>query len=179
MSTIDDNPPVSRGPFVTPWPGRQTDLPPLPSRQPGGGGAGGVGDVLPTGRAGPQMPVQASGGVALPSDVVPTVEFARLAVANGTKVFPVNNGSSTPILTKPPNIRNFLYLRNSSVTANLYIEFGGVASTSSAVRLEPNEQLILDAVVLQDDITAYADAANGQLSLMFSNIALPPGYALP
>lgn len=124
------------------------------------------------------MPVQASGGVALPSDVVPTVEFARLAVANGTKVFAVNQ-SSTPILTRPPNIRNFLYLRNSSVTANLYIEFGGVASASSAVRLEPNEQLILDAVVLQDDITAYADAANGQLSLMFSNIALPPGYALP
>lgn len=162
MST-GDNPPVVRGPFVTPWPANARGLPALPNRA----------------RALPTMPVQASGGVALPSDTTPTVELARLAVANGSKVFDVSSAASTPILTRPPNIRNFLYLRNASATANIYVDFGGDASALSAIRLEPNEQLLLDAVVLQDDMNAFADAANGVLSVMFSNVALPPGFALP
>ena len=163
MSTIDRPPPIIRGPYVDPWPGVSGSLPPITSGR----------------RAAPQMPVQASGGVAMPPNTAPTFESARLAVANGTRVFSVDT-VSTPIIQRPTNIRNFLYLRNSSnsATAVVYVEFGANASTQSAVRLEKDEQLCLDAVVLQDDVTAISNEANASLSVMVSTVALPPGMVL-
>ena len=161
MSTIDRPPPIIRGPYVDPWPGVSGSLPPITSGR----------------RAAPQMPVQASGGVAMPPNTAPTFESARLAVANGTRVFSVDT-VSTPIIQRPSNIRNFLYLRNSSATAIVYVEFGANATLQSAIRLDVNEQLILDAVVLQDDVSAIADAANAFLSVMVSTVALPPGMVL-
>lgn len=155
----DRAPPIGRGPFIDPWPAAPGGLPPLARRR-----ASGL--TIPGGNA-----------IAMPPDAVPTFTVQRFAFANGTKVFPVTNGASTDILLKPPNYRAFLWIRNSSDAlggaGNIYVEFGGVASLSSAVRLALNEQMMFDACVLQDDITAYADAANSQLSVLFANIAMP------
>lgn len=180
MSDRPRMPPIYPGAGITPWPGRSTDdaiAPPRARPTVGGsisipsvpGGDGGYfaedgsfvpGDVgSPPG--GPFVP-----GEEIPGDVVLTSEPLRYGSANGTKVFSVGT-TSTPIISEPPGVRTFLYLRNSSASANVYVEFGADASTSSAVRLAANEQLILDAFVLQDDITAIADAASAFLSVMF------------
>lgn len=157
----DRAPPAGRGPFLDPWPAAPGGLPPLARRR-----ASGL--TIPGGNA-----------VAMPPDSVPTFTVQRFAFANGTKVFPVANNASTDIILRPPNYRAFLWVRNSSGalggTGNIYLEFGGVASLSSAIRLALNEQMMFDALVLQDDITAYGDAANCQLSLLFANMAAPIG----
>ena len=153
-------PPIGVGPFYTPFPGGPNDVRPRGNR----------------GRAtNPQFPPGAASGVGIvPDQAAPTFDVQRYALANGTKVYPVAQ-ASTPIILQPNTFRNFVWVRNSSGVggANIYIDFGGEASLTSAIRLAPNEQFMFDACVLQDDVTAFADAAGGQLSILFANITIP------
>lgn len=159
-------PPISRGPFLDPWPASHASLPSIGRRR-----ATGIPGVAES------LAIPAGNAVIVPPNSSSVFSLQRYAYANGTKVFPVSNGASTDIILKPPAFRGFLWFRNSSGvlsgTANIYIEFGGVASLSSAIRLALNEQAMFDAVVLQDDVTAYADGANAQLSVLFANMTLP------
>ena len=166
-------PPISRGPFLDPWPASPASLPSIGRRRTTG--SGGPGTMAPG--VADSLAIPAGNAVIVPPNSSSVFSLQRYAYANGTKVFPVSNGASTDIILKPPAFRGFLWLRNSSEVlggaGNIYVEFGGVASLSSAIRLALNEQMMFDACVLQDDITAYADAANSQLSVLFANIALP------
>lgn len=154
-------PPIIQGPFFTPFPGSAVDVSPRQNR----------------GRSvNPQFPPNTAQGVGVvPADAVPSYDVQRYGLANGTKVFSVAQ-ASTPIILQPNTFRNFVWIRNSSDSvnsANVYIEFGGEASANSAIRLARNEQFMLDASVLQDDITAFADAAGGQISVLFANVTIP------
>lgn len=66
----------------------------------------------------------------------------------------------TLVIAAPPTFRNFAGFRNASATANIFLEFGNEASLNSFIRLAPNEILLFDAVVPQDDVFAFADGAD-------------------
>lgn len=80
---------------------------------------------------------------------------------------PTTAGGSL-VLVAPDVRRNMLFIRNSSATANLYIAFGLQASTNSILYLTPNQMVLFDTVVPQDDIWAIADAASAQITIAFS-----------
>lgn len=82
----------------------------------------------------------------------------------------VPNGSSIQVLQETVGRRNFLFFRNNSATANIYVEFKKDATTNSVLRLEPNTMILFDVVVPQDDVYAYADAASAILSFGYSSI---------
>lgn len=89
-------------------------------------------------------------------------------------VLDVPNGSSGLVLAQPPSFRNFLQIRNISATPDVFIQFGNDASTSSAFRLVPDQELTFDVVVPQNDIFAFATAADGRIAIAVSTITLPP-----
>lgn len=90
---------------------------------------------------------------------------------NGSNPLNVPNGGSVLVLSEPTGLRNMLMFRNASVTANIYLDFGNPAGLFSTIRLTPNTMLLYDAVVPQDDVYAYADAAGAVLSYSFSNVS--------
>lgn len=143
-------PPVAPGPFFQPWPTRDNPQSFRPAR--------------------PNFPIQGGGGVFVPpgSNAVYSVDFA--AIFNGTKVFPVTTVSQL-ILAAPNMYRNLLYIRNSGAS-NIFLDFGQDASTLSIARLEPNEQLLFDTRVPQDDIYVIG-AGPSTVSIAFSVIAPP------
>jgi len=93
------------------------------------------------------------------------------ATINGSFVTAVTNAApGVLVLSQPDSLRNLMLIRNSSATANLYIEFGSQATVASALKLAPDQIALFDTVVPQDDVYALADAAGGQISIQFSNI---------
>jgi hypothetical protein len=113
-------------------------------------------------------PAIASGSIVQARDAAPTREPHRYAQLNGSLVFQVTTTSQL-VLPAPQNFRNLLMMRN--VGANvLYIEFGREASTDATIQLQPNQILLFDTVVPQDDVSAIAGAGSSTLSLSFSNI---------
>lgn len=82
----------------------------------------------------------------------------------------VGNNSSAKVLDAPIGKRNMLAFRNSSATANIYIEFSHDASAASVFKLTAGAIALFDAVVPQDDVYAFGDAANATLSISYSNI---------
>lgn len=113
-------------------------------------------------------PAIASGAVVQARDATATREPHRYATLNGSLVFQVTTLSQL-VLPAPQNYRNMLMMRN--VGANvLYIEFGRDASTNATIQLQPNQILLFDTVVPQDDVSAIAGAGTSTLSLSFSNI---------
>lgn len=78
--------------------------------------------------------------------------------------------TSQKFLDQSPTKRNLLLLRNNSATANLYIDFGKDASINSTLKLTPNQMILFDTVVPQDDLFVLGDTA-GFLSYSFSTIA--------
>ncbi len=76
---------------------------------------------------------------------------------------------STLILSQPASLRNFLGFRNASVAANIYIDYGKDASTSSWLMLTPGTIVLFDTAVPQDDVHAIANAGGGLLSWAWSN----------
>lgn len=163
-------PPVSSGPYLDAWPTVNSPQGNRPQRA-----QFGVGD-------GP-MPVTASvsaGGATVPPTSVSVYDLTQFVVIGGSKPFSVPQ-VSTLIIEAPPGYRNYLHLRNASGEdgANLYVEFGanaiadatGVAG--SGIRLEPNEQILWDDKIPQDDLYAIADAAGGLLVVSFGVIAVP------
>jgi hypothetical protein len=77
---------------------------------------------------------------------------------------------SIQFLNAPVGKRNFLAIRNTSVTANIFLEFGKDATQDSVIRLTPNAIFLLDAVVPQDDLYMIGDAVNANFSCVFSNV---------
>jgi hypothetical protein len=102
------------------------------------------------------------------SGEIPVSDAHHYAKLNGSIGYTIGL-SSALTLAEPVNKRNFLALRNNSVTANIYVEFGSDASLTSVFRLTPNTMILFDTVVPQDDIFAIADAASAFLSVTFSN----------
>jgi len=104
------------------------------------------------------------------SDPAPVREdhrYARLTESVAT----VGNAVSAIVLPEPTTRRNFLSFRNNSAAANIYVAFGRDASLQSVFRLTPNQILLFDTVVPQDDMYALADAAAAQLVYSYSTIA--------
>jgi len=82
----------------------------------------------------------------------------------------VGNLISAKFLDMPATLRNILIFRNTSAAANVYLSFGRDASLNSVLRLTPNQIILLDAVVPQDDVYAFGDAAAATLSYAYSTI---------
>ena len=81
---------------------------------------------------------------------------------------------SQPFLLGPNTQRNLLMFRNASVGGqNIFIEFGKVASPATVLILVPNQIILFDGVVSQDDLYAACDVAGGLLSFGYSTIGNP------
>ena len=110
----------------------------------------------------------ASGSVVQARDAAPVREAHRYAQINGSVVFQTIPESAL-ILPAPQNFRNLLMLRNAGATAIL-IDFGRDATASSTIELQPNQIILFDTVVPQDDTYAISPGGISTLSVSFSNI---------
>lgn len=110
----------------------------------------------------------ASGAAAQARSATATREAHRYAQINGSVIFQI---TTTPqlVLPAPQNFRNLLMMRNTGANV-LYIEFGRDASNLSTIQLQPNQIILFDTVVPQDDVSAVTGAGTAQLSLSFSNV---------
>ena len=81
--------------------------------------------------------------------------------------------NSNLFLSAPANKRVMLLLRNVSAAANVFVSFGTQASANSILRLTPNTIILMDAVVPQNDLYSFADAANGFLVYAYNDLELP------
>ena len=163
-------PPVTSGPYLEAWPTVNSPQGNRPQRAQFGVGSG----------PGPITGAVSAGGASLPASSVSVYDLTQFVVIGGSKPFSVPQ-ISTLIIEAPPSYRNYLHLRNASGVggANLYVEFGAnaIADASgvagSGIRLEPNEQILWDDKIPQDDLYAIADAAGGLLVVSFGVIAIP------
>jgi len=168
------NPPVYPGPFIEAWP--DPNNPQI--MRPSGANAPYVGAVSGV------VPVMSAGGgngMQVPQSAPPIYDLARYCVLNGSRSYSIGTVSGK-IIDSPPTRRNFLYFRNASgaaSTTNIYVDFGvdaridGIGIGGSILRLAPNEQMLCDAGIPQDDIYAIADAAGGLLVVAYGVIQLP------
>lgn len=140
------SPPVSLlGPLI-PWPMGPSSLPDYPQ------------DPRPR----EPLPGQPGGPVAVN-------DAHRYANLRGELVAAVPTTAGGSLILAAPDVRrNMLFIRNSSATANLFISFGIQASAASVLYLTPNQMVLFDTVVPQDDMWALADAASGQITVAFS-----------
>jgi hypothetical protein len=141
-------PPVRRLPGLTPWSAPQTL------------------EALPEVRR--MAPAIASGAVVQARDAAPVREAHRYALINGSVIFQTITESQI-VLQAPQNFRNLLIMRNAG--ANLVmVEFGRDASPQSTIELQPNQIILFDTVVPQDDVHAMSPGGLSSLSVSFSNI---------
>jgi hypothetical protein len=81
----------------------------------------------------------------------------------------VTTTASVKFLDQPIGKRNTLGFRNASTTNQvIYIGFGGNASTSSWLQINPGSIILFDAVVPQDDLYVISDVAGGVLAYVYS-----------
>lgn len=79
-----------------------------------------------------------------------------------------------PFLSAPNTRRNLLMFRNTSLGGqNIYLEFGKVPTADTVLFLVPNQIILFDTVVSQDDLYAACDVAGGRLGYGFSTISNP------
>lgn len=128
-------------------PGNPQNIPNLPTRL----------------RSGRFQPAQ---GVGLP--IAPIFNESDYVKLNGSQRFAIPNGSSLSVLPTPNQLRNWLGLRNDSATANVYVEFGNVAGPFSWIKLAAGQILLFDTRIPQDEVYAYADAADAFLVIVQS-----------
>jgi hypothetical protein len=114
----------------------------------------------------PQGAVQAAflapndnGGVPT-SPIFDPHHYARL---NGEQIFTLAVTTSELIAPRTGTLRNMLFLRNASGAADVYVSFGNAASLNSILKLAAGDQILLDAVVPQDDIFAYSTVGGAQI----------------
>ncbi len=75
-------------------------------------------------------------------------------------------------LVAPSTRRNLLMIRNASTGGqNIFLEFGKACSTDTVILLVPNQILLFDTVVPQDDLYGACDVAGGRIAYGFSTIA--------
>lgn len=134
---------------ISPWPMGPSSLPDGPNFNP--------------------RPQQAPPGT--PGGPVPVFDAHRYAYLRGEIVMAVpTTAGGVLVLAAPDVLRNTLMIRNSSATANLYIAFGTQATVNSILYLTPNQIVLFDTVVPQDDVWALGDAAAAQITLAFSTV---------
>ena len=114
---------------------------------------------MPSGKRGPNRP-----------GVSEVFDAHRYATLNGSINLAVATTSAL-VLSSPTVRRNFLALRNTSATANVYVEFGNDATTNAVFKLTPGTMVLFDTVCPQDDVFAIADAVSASLSVTYSNLA--------
>ena len=142
-------PPVRPMPVVRPWSAPQTSDPAAENRRLG---------------------IAAASGALLEARQAAAVRSAHAyATINGSVVFSVSATIPATVLPAPQNFRNFLAIRNTGTT-NVFVEFGRDASTQSTIFLVPNQIILFDTVVPQDDVSVLAQGGTGGVSLSFSNI---------
>lgn len=115
-------------------------------------------------------PAIASGAIVQARPAAAVREAHRYAQINGSIVFSVSSRSSLA-LAAPQNFRNFLMMRNSGLIGIL-VDFGRDATSSSPLLLSPNQIILFDTVVPQDDIFVVSQdfVSSSELSVAFSNI---------
>ncbi len=106
-----------------------------------------------------------SPGLAASAPIFDESDYVKL---NGSQIWAVPNGSSISVLPTPTGLRNFIGFRNASATANVYIEFGNVASLNSWIKLTAGQIMLLDTRIPQDEVFAYGDAASAFLVVVNS-----------
>lgn len=109
----------------------------------------------------------ASGALLEARRAVATREAHRYATVSGSLPFDVTTTPQT-ILAAPQNYRNFLGIRNVGA-ANIFVDFGRDASTDSTFLLVPNQIILFDTVVPQDDVSVLGAGAS-RVSISFSNV---------
>ena len=114
--------------------------------------------------AAPGAPIASAPGPVAPVSITASQWYANLIEGSAN----VGNGVSGIFLAAPGMWRNYLGIRNSSATANIYVGFGINASPASWLILTPGQIVVFDSVVPQNDLYAYADAANGTISYAYS-----------
>lgn len=112
-----------------------------------------------------------SAGVPI-SPVFDAHHYARL---NGEQLYTLDASSSEMVLPRTSMLRNMLFLRNSSGAADVYVSFGNTASANSILKLSAGDQILLDAVVPQDDIFAFSTTGGATLVVASSTT---PGRSL-
>lgn len=86
----------------------------------------------------------------------------------------ITNPDPQPFLVAPVTMRNTLMVRNASTGGqNVFLEFGKPCSVATVLLLAPNQILLFDTVVSQDDLYAACDVAGGILAFGYSTIASP------
>lgn len=110
----------------------------------------------------------ASGAVVQASDSASVREAHRYALINGSIVLDTN-ATSALMLAAPQNFRNMLIMRNAGANT-IFVEFGRDATTEAPIILQPNQMILFDTVVPQDDVYALSSVGLSRLSLGFSNI---------
>lgn len=86
----------------------------------------------------------------------------------------VANADQIPFLLAPTTQRNLLMLRNASLGGqNILVEFGKPCSTVTVLLLVPNQIILFDEVVSQDDLYCACDIAGGILAFAYSTIPNP------
>ena len=102
----------------------------------------------------------------------PVLDQHRYAWLGGSVAVAVPNAASIKFLDAQNALRNLLMFRNASATANIYIEFGTDANLNSTLVIQPGQLMLMDTVVPQDDLYAYADAANAILRFSYSTLGV-------
>ena len=113
-------------------------------------------------------PAIASGAIVQARPAAAVREAHRYAQINGSVVFNITTTSAL-ILPAPQNFRNLLMMRNAGASAVL-VEFGRDATPSATIELLPNQIILFDTVVPQDDVYAVCAVGSSTLSLSFSNL---------
>lgn len=140
-------PPVRPLPILRPWSAPQTADPTAENRRLG---------------------VAAASGALIEARRAAAIREAhRYATINGSIAYSITT-QPQQVLAASQNYRNFLAMRNNGA-ANIFIDFGRDASSVSTILLIPNQIILFDTVVPQDDVSAIGAAAS-QLSLSFSSV---------
>lgn len=138
-------------------------------------------DQAITGREPPYTPgVVEVGGTLPPSgqfrsnpgrEVVDIFDAHHYAKLNGSQPWPLAANTSTMVLPTPSTLRNMLILRNAEPTGgtSVAVEFGNTASAFSAIVLAPQDTILLDVTVAQDDVYAFAIGGTATLVVAYSN----------
>ena len=81
----------------------------------------------------------------------------------------ITTTTSVKFLDQPIGKRNTLGFRNASAGSQvIYIGFGGNATTSSWLEINPGVIVLFDTVVPQDDLYVISDVTAGVLSYVYS-----------
>lgn len=96
----------------------------------------------------------------------------RYAYVGGSLTAQIKANESVQLIQAQNVLRNLLFFRNASATANFYIDFGNQAGLNSALILQPGQIILFDTVVPQDDVYIYADAVNSILRYFYSTLGV-------